>query len=112
MRRGYRFVNRKGEKPVSASRLPYILRSLRATEKATTATQNGCYTFHVDKMATKRSIKQAVETFFKVDVKAVNTLSVKGKRCRFKGFAGKKADYKKAMVTLKAGQIIDAEVPQ
>jgi large subunit ribosomal protein L23 len=37
----------------------------------------------------------------------VNTLVVKGKTKRFKGIPGKRSDWKKAVVTLAAGQTID-----
>ena len=57
--------------------------------------------------ATKPEIKQAVELLFKVKVKAVNTLRQKGKKKRFRGIVGKRADFKKAMVTLAEGENID-----
>jgi large subunit ribosomal protein L23 len=42
-----------------------------------------------------------------VKVKAVNTVTVKGKRKAFRGKAFKRSDYKKAIVTLEEGQQID-----
>ncbi|WP_084627932.1 50S ribosomal protein L23 [Elstera litoralis] len=44
---------------------------------------------------------------FGVTVKAVNTITVKGKRKLFKGRPGQRSDYKKAMVKLADGQTID-----
>jgi large subunit ribosomal protein L23 len=59
------------------------------------------YTFEVDKRANKIQIKQAVEEIFGVKVKAVNTMNVLGKFKRMGANMGKRADWKKAIVTLK-----------
>ena len=63
--------------------------------------------FNVACDATKPQIKEAVETLFKVKVKAVNTLVRKGKIKRFRGRLGQQSDVKKAFVTLEDGQSID-----
>lgn len=77
------------------------------TEKATLASENNQVVFQVALNATKPMIKEAVEGLFKVNVKAVNTLRVKGKVKRFRGMPGKRKDTKKAIVTLAEGQMID-----
>ena len=77
------------------------------TEKATLGSENGQVTFKVAIKATKPEIKAAVENLFDVKVKAVNTLIQKGKTKRFKGIMGKRANFKKAIVTLEDGQVID-----
>jgi large subunit ribosomal protein L23 len=77
------------------------------TEKATMGSEFGQVTFRVPLTATKPEIKAAVEALFKVEVKAVNTLISKGKTKRFRGVPGRRADVKKAIVTLAAGQSID-----
>ena len=77
------------------------------TEKATLGSENGQVTFRVAIKATKPEIKQAVENLFDVKVKAVNTLIQKGKTKRFKGIMGKRNNFKKAIVTLEEGQVID-----
>lgn len=65
----------------------------------------GVQVFKVDTNATKREIKKAVELMFEgVEVIKVNTLNVKGKTKRFGRTVGRRQDYKKAYVTLKAGQ--------
>ena len=56
---------------------------------------------------TKPEIKKAIESLFKVKVTAVNTVRVKGKTKKFRGKEGRRADYKKAIVTLAEGQSID-----
>jgi large subunit ribosomal protein L23 len=48
-----------------------------------------------------------VEALFDVKVEHVNTLVHKGKRKVFRGFRGKQADVKKAVVTLAEGERID-----
>lgn len=85
-----------------------IIRRPIVTEKSANGSQYGQMTFEVSKDATKPLIKQAVETLFEVDVKAVNTLVQKGKTKRFRGIMGRRNDVKKAVVTLKEGQTIDA----
>ena len=83
-----------------------ILRPI-ITEKATMANENGQVTFAVPVTATKREIKVAVEMLFDVEVKAVNTILLKGKTKMWKGRPGRRSDMKKAMVTLVEGQTID-----
>ncbi|MDR0291963.1 MAG: 50S ribosomal protein L23 [Elusimicrobium sp.] len=65
------------------------------------------YSFVVAKTATKGEVKTAVEKFFNVTVEGVNTCALKGKVHRMGRYAGKRADYKKAIVTLKKGDKID-----
>jgi large subunit ribosomal protein L23 len=84
-----------------------ILRSPVVTEKATYASEQNKVVFYVRPDATKPLIKSAVEALFKVKVEAVNTSNLKGKVKRLKGRAGRRADRKKAVVTLAAGQTID-----
>lgn len=84
-----------------------VLLSPVITEKATLSSEHGQVTFRVSLTATKPEIKQAVEKLFDVKVLAVNTLRQKGKRKSFRGRPGKRADSKKAMVTLAEGQAID-----
>ncbi|MDX5369936.1 MAG: 50S ribosomal protein L23 [Alphaproteobacteria bacterium] len=77
------------------------------TEKSTLGSEHGQVTFRVPLNATKPEIKAAVEALFEVKVKAVNTLRVKGKTKVFRGIRGRRNDYKKAVVTLAEGQMID-----
>jgi large subunit ribosomal protein L23 len=63
--------------------------------------------FRVTKAATKPEIAKAVETLFKVKVKAVNTVLTKGKTKAFKGKRFQRSDVKKAIVTLVDGYQID-----
>lgn len=77
------------------------------TEKATMASEHNQVVFAVAKRATKPEIKSAVENLFDVKVKAVNTLNRKGKTKKFRGYSGRQADVKHAIVTLEEGQSID-----
>lgn len=94
---------------ISQSRLPYILQAAHVTEKATAGTQVGCYTFKVHPQACKSEIRMAVETCFKVRVVNVNTLNIASRKRLFRGIKGRVAGYKKAMVTLEKGSVIDSE---
>ena len=58
------------------------------------------YTFVVDKKSNKTEIKNAVETIFGVKVASVNTMNILGKKKRMGVNVGKRADWKKAIVTL------------
>jgi large subunit ribosomal protein L23 len=84
-----------------------VLSAPMITEKATMASQYNQVMFRVPLTATKPDIKRAVESLFKVNVTAVNTLITKGKTKRFRGLPGRRSDVKKAIVTLAEGQSID-----
>ena len=84
-----------------------VIKSPVITEKATLGSENNQVTFKVAIDATKPEIKAAVEALFEVKVTKVNTLRQEGKVKRFRGVTGKRAEYKKAMVTLAEGNSID-----
>jgi large subunit ribosomal protein L23 len=84
-----------------------IVRSPVITEKATNVSEHNQVMFRVPLTATKREVKAAVEGLFRVNVTAVNTIRVMGKLKRVRGRPGRRADYKKAIVTLGEGQRID-----
>ncbi|MBI9014413.1 MAG: 50S ribosomal protein L23 [Clostridiales bacterium] len=72
------------------------------TEKSMMGMETNKYTFKVLKDANKTEIKLAVEEAFGVKVSKINTLNVKGKVKRQGKFIGKRADWKKAIITLTA----------
>lgn len=86
-----------------------VLKTVRLTEKSNAqSAEFGQYTFEVFPSATKAAIAAAVSSTFKVTVKRVNVLNYLGKNTRARnGRPGKKSDYKKAIVTLKAGDKIE-----
>lgn len=65
------------------------------------------YVFQVRPDASKPEIRRAVKEVFKVDVLRVRTMNVTGKMRRVGRSAGKRPDWKKAVVTLGAGQKIN-----
>jgi large subunit ribosomal protein L23 len=68
------------------------------------------YVFIVDKNANKQEIAKAIEEIYgeaKVRVVAVNTINVKQKARRVRGRQGVKAGFKKAIVTLQSGDVIE-----
>jgi len=96
------------DKKVSDKSLQSVL-SPHVTEKATmVADKFNQVIFKVRKSATKLQVKEAIETMFKVDVEAVNLSNVKGKTKKAsRNTMGKRADWKKAYVSIKAGQEIN-----
>jgi len=65
------------------------------------------YGFVVDKNANKIEIKKAVEDKFEVKVEKVTTMNMKGKLKKLGRFEGKRASWKKAIVTLAENDKID-----
>ncbi len=88
---------------------PYdIVRKPLNTEK--TNVQQELYnmvSFEVLRTANRIQIKDSIEEIFKVKVESVRTMQVKGKRTQRGKIAGKKKDWKKAIVKLMPGEKID-----
>ena len=70
------------------------------TEKAHKLAVVNCYAFYVVKSATKSQIKHALESYFKVKILTVRTVSMPKKFKSFKGTRGFESSYKKTYVTL------------
>lgn len=86
-----------------------IIKSPVVTEKALitkeeTQDRRQLLTFRVDRQATKPEIKSAVEQIFQVKVDHVHTINYMGKTARRGRYEGRKPSWKKAFVTLKAGE--------
>ncbi len=81
------------------------------TEKLTNVQEKGVYAFEVDGQANKIEIKKAIEKRFNVKVANVRTMNYKGKmktQMTKRGrFVGKTSHFKKAVITLKAGEKIE-----
>jgi len=82
-----------------------VLRPI-VTEKATILLEQNKYVFEVIPKATKPEIKAAIESLFEVKVVSVNTLRLPRKKRRVGRFIGYKPQYKRAVVTLAAGDSI------
>ncbi|MEY4520362.1 MAG: ribosomal protein [Cyanobacteriota bacterium] len=76
------------------------------TEKGTIQMELGKYVFDVLPKATKTDVRAAIESLFDVTVVKVNTLTLPRKKRRVGKFVGYKAQYKRAIVTLKEGDSI------
>ncbi|MZP30255.1 50S ribosomal protein L23 [Heliobacterium undosum] len=89
-------------------RSPYdVLKKPVISERSMDLAQENKYTFVVEPKANKIEIKHAVEQLFNVKVLDVHTMNVKGKPKRMGKYAGRTADKKKAIVTLKEGDKIE-----
>ncbi|AOP45211.1 MULTISPECIES: 50S ribosomal protein L23 [Streptomyces] len=77
------------------------------SEKSYALLDENKYTFIVAPGSNKTQIKQAVEAVFSVKVTGVNTINRQGKRKRTRTGYGKRADTKRAIVTLAEGDRID-----
>ncbi|XZG71050.1 50S ribosomal protein L23 [Chitinibacteraceae bacterium HSL-7] len=95
------------------NRLLQVLRAPVVSEKSTLVGEKSeQIVFRVSTDATKAEIKAAVELLFKVKVQDVNVVNVKGKAKRFGRFSGRRADWKKAYVSLVPGQEVDLSAAQ
>jgi large subunit ribosomal protein L23 len=93
---------------MNQERLMKVLVAPVISEKSTLATDaNNQYVFKVAVDASKPEIKHAVELMFSVEVDAVRVANVNGKTKRFGARLGRRNDWKKAYVTLKADHQID-----
>jgi large subunit ribosomal protein L23 len=83
-----------------------IIRRPLVTEKSTLLRESGAnvIAFEVAPNANKIEVKRAVEELFKVKVDEVRVFNVRGKMKRMGRWAGKRRDWRKAYVRLKAGE--------
>lgn len=79
-----------------------IIRKPVITEKSMAAMAEKKYTFIVQITANKVQVKKAIEEIFGVKVDKVQTIRTMGKTKRMGVHVGKRADFKKAIVTLAA----------
>jgi len=96
-------------RPVSsrAAELSRVLSSPRVSEKASVLAAKNVYVFNVPVSANKVQIGKAVEVLYAVNVIQVRTIRGAGKIVRRGRTAGARNRWKKALVTIKAGQKID-----
>jgi large subunit ribosomal protein L23 len=77
------------------------------TDKATRLLENNQYSFMVDRYSNKITIKAVIEYLFNVSVIKVNTCRLPRKKKRVGKYIGWKPQYKKAIVTLSKGNVIN-----
>jgi large subunit ribosomal protein L23 len=82
-----------------------IIRRPLVTEKSTLLRESGnVIAFEVSPKANKIQVKKAVEELFKVKVEEVRLFNVRGKVKKMGRYEGKRRDWRKAYVRLKAGE--------
>ena len=77
------------------------------TDKATRLLENNQYSFIVDRYSDKITIKTTIEYLFNGKVMKVNTCRLPRKKKRVGKYIGWKPQYKKAIVSLKEGDVIN-----
>jgi len=93
---------------IEQERLLKVILAPYISEKATfIGEKNNQTVFRVATDATKTEIKAAIELLWqeqKIEVTNVRTINVRGKQKRFGRYVGRRSDWKKAIVDIKAGQ--------
>lgn len=90
---------------MNRERIMNILLSPHVSEKSTIiAEKNNRVVFKVVPNANKQEIRQAVESLFNVKIDSVRTVNMKGKVRNFRQRPGRRKNWKKAYVSLAAGQ--------
>ena len=84
-----------------------IVRPLMTEKSMRLKDERNAVAFRVAPDATKVEVRQAVEAIFNVKVTDVRTATVRGKLKRMGQFQGRRAGWKKAIVTLAAGHKIE-----
>ncbi len=88
----------------------FLIKKPWVTEKSTDLAAAGKYVFIVKTRATKQEVKKAIKEIYKVDAITVNVVNRPPKRKRMgSSMKGSQEGYRKAIVTLKAGQKIDIQ---
>lgn len=87
-----------------------VLRRPLITEKSNYQSRKlNQYAFEIAENATRTQVKDAIETIFDVKVESVNIINTpakRGRRARSRRLMVRRAGYKKAIVTLQAGQTL------
>ena len=88
-----------------------VLKKPLVTEKVSALNEKGVYGFVVDLDANKVEIKKAIEKTYGVNVESVKTMRYLGKKksryTKSKVVSGRKPSFKKALVTVAEGEVID-----
>jgi large subunit ribosomal protein L23 len=85
----------------------HIVKHPIITDKATRLLENNQYSFVVDRYSDKIEIKKAIENLFDVKITKINTCCLPRKKKRVGKYIGWKPQYKKAIVTLSEGDVIN-----
>ncbi len=93
---------------INQEKLYKVLLAPVVSEKSSTLSSFNQYVFKVAKDASKNDIARAVKLLFNVDVLGVRTLNTRGKQKVFARNLGRRASWKKAIIQVAQGQMIDA----
>ncbi|MBI4653284.1 50S ribosomal protein L23 [Candidatus Kuenenbacteria bacterium] len=102
-----------GQKKVKSDKINYkdaykvLIRPI-STEKSTDLTPFNQYVFEIAKNSNKIEVKKAIQAVYNIKPVKVNIIKVKGKNVRHGKSQGKTKDWKKAIITLKQGDKIEA----
>ncbi|OQM34102.1 50S ribosomal protein L23 [bacterium endosymbiont of Pedicinus badii] len=82
-----------------------VIKNMHISEKSSVSFEkNRTIVVRVPKNTNKKIIKYCFEKIFKIKIKKINTLVVKGKKKKYKNFFGRRKDYKKAYLIAEKGQ--------
>lgn len=84
-----------------------VLLKPRVTEKSYAAASLNKYIFQVSALATKVLVRKAIKEVYGVEVEDVHMIRIPAKKRNFGRNVGYKSSIKKAIVTLKEGDVID-----
>ena len=99
--------NKSADKKRKTKSASFVLVSPRITEKAVNLQDDNQYVFKVTAKANKSEVKKAVEGVYNVDVLKVRMINIPAKKKRLGRTMGWQAGYKKAIVSVRKGQIIE-----
>jgi large subunit ribosomal protein L23 len=85
-----------------------VIRPIVTEKSEKMKAENNQYTFEVARRCNKSTVKKAVEQLFNIKVEKVRVMNYEGKPKRMGVFAGKRANWRKAIVTLKKGERIES----
>ena len=80
----------------------------QTTEKSHLALAFNKYIFRVTRMSDKQSVRRAIESLYGVHVTQVRMITIPKRRKLFRGKVGLVSAYKKAIVTVQEGEVIEA----
>lgn len=93
-------------KPKILSSAFRILKKPLISEKASVLSETGKYVFIIDKKAKKQEVKRAILDVYGIEPIKINFINIKGKIRRYGKTIGRTSDYKKAIITLPEGKVI------
>ena len=103
-------VNNQAGQVTEVLLVPQVIDRPHITEKASFLSSFNQYVFKVLALSNKVQIRKAIENMYKVHVIAVRIIHVPSKKRQIGRFQGQKPGFKKAIVSLQAGQTIDVNV--